>query len=218
MLTDISLQDQIYDAVVAGLVGQGYAVVDHFLGEAEARALLAEAGVRFEDGDFKKAGIGREQKIDTVVRGDYIQWIDRERLAPANHFLLDRIEALVQRLNRACFLGIRDLELHFAVYPPGAGYNRHLDVFRGSSSRKLSLIIYLNFDWEASDGGMLRIFLPRGDGSEEQLDVLPLAGRMVCFESERVEHAVLPSRRDRYSITGWLKDSPSRYGESMFSG
>lgn len=36
-------------------------------------------------------------------------------------------------------------------------------------------------------------------------DLLPLAGRLVCFLSGDFPHEVLPARRERLSITGWFK-------------
>lgn len=195
-----------FEAVAEALSRQGYAVTDHFLSDAEVQLLRRHASRQLEEGSFKEAGIGKGQQLDKAVRGDYIRWIDRERLNPAGHFFLDRMEALIRYLNRHCYLGIRRQEFHFAVFPAGTGYQRHLDVFRDASDRKLSVICYLNTDWEAADGGALRMFLPGNDGKEEELDILPFGGRMVCFLSDEIEHAVLPSSRPRYSVTGWLKN------------
>jgi SM-20-related protein len=36
-------------------------------------------------------------------------------------------------------------------------------------------------------------------------DLLPDAGRLVCFLSDRFPHQVLPARRERFSLTGWFK-------------
>lgn len=209
--------EQHFEVVVDGLASQEYAVVDHFFTEEEVRLLHHFVHQRFSGGQFKKAGVGKEQLLNERIRGDYIQWIDRRSMDPACLFLFDRVEAMVQYLNRTCFLGIRDMELHAAVYPPGTGYTRHLDVFKNTRSRRLSVIFYLNFDWQEEMGGALRLFLPQPDGSEEALDILPLAGRMACFRSDRLEHAVLPATRYRYSITGWLKDSLPIYGDSPWS-
>jgi SM-20-related protein len=40
----------------------------------------------------------------------------------------------------------------------------------------------------------------------ESKDVLPVAGRLVCFRSDLLEHEVLPATRERLSLTGWLID------------
>jgi SM-20-related protein len=42
--------------------------------------------------------------------------------------------------------------------------------------------------------------------NDESLDFLPLAGRLVCFRSDMIEHEVLPATRTRMSITGWMLD------------
>jgi SM-20-related protein len=87
------------------------------------------------------------------------------------------------------------------VYPPGSFYKRHLDQFRKDDHRKLSVICYLNEDWHEEHGGQLRMYLP-----EETVDFLPLAGRLVCFRSDQIEHEVIAGTRERRSLTGWMLD------------
>ena len=60
-------------------------------------------------------------------------------------------------LNREAFLGLFELEMHYAWYPPGAGYARHIDQPHGSGQRRVSLVLYLNRRWRAGDGGELKI-------------------------------------------------------------
>jgi SM-20-related protein len=40
---------------------------------------------------------------------------------------------------------------------------------------------------------------------ERVRDVLPVAGTLVCFLSDRFEHEVLPATRERLSLTGWFR-------------
>jgi SM-20-related protein len=58
----------------------------------------------------------------------------------------------------------------------------------------------LNLEWQENDGGELALYLPEGEKR-----VLPIGGRLVCFESDKIEHAVLTANRNRLSLTGWLK-------------
>jgi len=51
---------------------------------------------------------------------------------------------------------------------------------------------------------MLRIFLPQADGTEKTCDVPPLAGTLVTFLSGEFPHEVLPTTRERLSVTGWF--------------
>ena len=97
-------------------------------------------------------------------------------------------------------LGAFELEMHYAIYPPGAGYARHRDRFRDDDARVLSCIAYLNDGWRAGDGGALRMHL---DGGAR--DVAPAGGTLVAFLSDRVEHEVLPARRDRIAVSGWFR-------------
>lgn len=191
------------NSVADGLAENGYAVIDNFLSEDEVKSIVALD--EFQNGmlQFKKAGIGKSQdkQINEGIRGDYIQWIDRTSAAPAVQLYLSRLDALISFVNQSLFLSLKDYEVHMTIYPPGSYYKRHLDQFKKDDHRKLSVICYLNENWKVEEGGQLRIYLP-----DKDIDVLPLAGRLVCFRSDQLEHEVLPAIRPRLSITGWILD------------
>lgn len=192
-----------FDAIADGLAEQGYAVADHFLSQSEVAAILRQGD--FEDARqrFKKAGIGKQQEvqINEAIRGDYIHWLDPATASAPVKVYLDRLDSLVHFLNQALFLSLKDYEVHLTTYPAGTFYKRHLDQFRKDDHRKLSVICYLNENWAEDHGGQLRMHLPGGAA-----DFLPLAGRLVCFRSDQIEHEVLVATRERLSITGWLLD------------
>jgi SM-20-related protein len=75
-----------------------------------------------------------------------------------------------------------------------------LDQFRGDRARVISVITYLNPDWTDEDGGHLALYTDKGP-----VHILPRWGRTVMFRSEELEHEVLPGRKERRSITGWLR-------------
>lgn len=179
----------------------GVAVHDGFIGEKRVRELIRCAGLRRDRGDFAAARIGADHRLQLRgdVRGDRTCWFaaplfDEERA------LLEDLERLRLDLNAGGYLGLFDLELHYAWYAPGTGYARHVDQPLGRDQRKVSLVLYLNDSWTCAAGGELRIF----DGDEAR-DIEPIAGRLVCFLTEGREHAVLTTRRDRLSITGWFR-------------
>lgn len=186
-----------------GIAEKGYAVIDDFLSLEEVHNIQELDG--FKNGllQFKKAGIGKsqEKQINEAIRGDYIQWIKPESAEPPLQVYLSKLKELIVFVNQNLYLSLKDFEVHQTIYPIGTFYKRHLDQFKKEDHRKLSVICYLNSDWKESDGGQLRIYL-----ENETKDVLPLAGRLVCFRSDLLEHEVLPATRERLSITGWLLD------------
>jgi len=95
-------------------------------------------------------------------------------------------------------------EAHLAIYPPGTYYHRHIDQFIGIGTRRVTCTLYLNEDWQAADGGQLRIYTDPDDPQYGE-DILPLGGTLVTFLSARFLHEVLPARRSRMSITGWFR-------------
>ena len=181
----------------------GFAVIDDFLSNEEIDRILALQG--FKNGllQFKKAGIGKNQdkQINEAIRGDYIQWIDPNNAEPPLLTYLDRLKQVIAFVNQSLFLSLKDCEVHQTIYPIGSFYKRHLDQFKKDDHRKLSVICYLNKDWKEADGGQLRMFI-----GHESKDILPVAGRLVCFRSDLLEHEVLPATRERLSLTGWLID------------
>ena len=181
----------------------GFAVIDDFLSNEEIDSVLALQG--FKNGllQFKKAGIGKNQdkQINEAIRGDYIQWIDPNNAEPPLLTYLDRLKQVIAFVNQSLFLSLKDCEVHQTIYPIGSFYKRHLDQFKKDDHRKLSVICYLNKDWKEADGGQLRMFI-----GHESKDILPVAGRLVCFRSDLLEHEVLPATRERLSLTGWLID------------
>lgn len=193
----------VFDSIADALAEHGYAVSDQFLSQSEVKAILATNAFRQDVEKLKKAGIGKQQQhqINESIRGDYIQWLDKRAAEPALKVYMERIEALMQQLNEALFLSLKDFEIHMTLYPIGTFYKRHLDQFKKDDHRKLSVICYLNEDWEESHGGQLRIYLPDGPR-----DILPIAGRLMCFRSDQLEHEVLPATRERRSLTGWILD------------
>ena len=195
--------DPAVEGILEALAGPGWCVVPGFLTEAETAALGDECHHAHGQGGFHAAGVGRGQaKVRSEIRGDQVRWIEQGQAGPALTATLTKLESLRQAVNQSLFLGLFDVELHFAIYPPGAGYQRHLDRFRDDDRRSLTVILYLNRDWTEEDGGLLR-FWPEAEA--QPIDILPAGGTLVTFLSERFWHEVLPARRERLSLTGWFR-------------
>jgi SM-20-related protein len=183
-------------------MARGIWIRDQFVAAAQIDSLLECARARQVRGDFAPARVGGPEGAQRreEIRGDFTCWW-REPFHPAERSLLDQLDALRLELNREAYLGLLELELHYARYPPGAGYARHVDQPRGTTQRKVSLVLYLNRNWTTLDGGMLRIHAT----DDRTLEIEPVAGRLVCFLTAGREHEVLPAQRERLSISGWFR-------------
>lgn len=196
------LEESKLDSLFEGLVKQGFFIWDNFIDPVFVQSYKAAILRNRREGELVKAGIGKESDymISEEVRGDYISWIEENEKEFSHYF--DKLRELTLHLNRNLFLGIRDKEMHLAYYPPGGGYVRHIDNFNSGGSRILSIITYLNDEWQDGHGGELRIHLNEERG--EVLDITPSGGKMVCFLSDKIVHEVLKAEQPRMSITGWL--------------
>ncbi len=186
------------------LISQAFAVQDQFLSLSEVDALILAAEQRRQQGEFcdAKIGVGASLHKDSAIRGDSTCWITEPKFA-AEVALLEAFEQLRLRLNSNAYLGLFELELHYARYAPGSSYARHVDQPHGPrhNQRRVSLALYLNAWWRPGFGGELRFFESKGG----YRDVDPIAGRLVCFLTEGREHAVMPALAPRLSISGWFR-------------
>jgi SM-20-related protein len=184
------------------IIADGISVRDQYRSPSQVRSLVRCARLRRARGEFVAAriGSGRGLQRRTEIRGDSTCWITPP-LLPAERALLDDLERLRLELNVATLLGLFETELHYAWYPRGAGYARHVDQPHGRVQRLVSFVLYLNEGWEPAAGGELRIFGTAG----RHRDIEPIAGRLACFLTPGREHAVLTTRRDRLSVSGWFR-------------
>ncbi|MET0029579.1 MAG: 2OG-Fe(II) oxygenase [Candidatus Thiodiazotropha sp.] len=192
----------LFDHLVECIENQGYAILPGALPMALVDGLYLHLK-SLDTERFKPAGIGRQadEMNNPFVRTDRIRWLDPS--VPVMAAYLDWTEHLRLAINRRLFLGLFDYECHFAHYPPGAYYKRHLDAFQGERNRVLTTVCYFNPNWQPGDGGQLLIHDPQT--GELMETVQPAYGTMVVFLSERFPHEVLPAQRDRYSIAGWYR-------------
>ncbi len=197
--------DAVRDDEVEALGAGGWLVRDGVLGSDAASVAAAIAAM---DDTLAAAQVGRgsERQAAPAIRGDRTRWIDPALPPPGLEPLIACFHAVRDACNAAAWLGLDRMDVQLASYPTGAVYERHLDAFRGRSSRRLTAIWYANPGWTVDDGGALQLW--RGDA---EAVVSPTLDRLVVFLSDRVPHAVQPARRVRRAATAWFhgRDDPA---------
>lgn len=199
---DFDADSSLLQLITDDLAEKGWSVRDAFLPESLTAALAAQCRARSSAGQLTAAAVGRGdgQAVREGIRGDRIQWLESGQSDDCDHYLA-ALDALRLTLNRTLFLGLEDFEGHFALYPPGAFYQKHLDRFRDDDRRTVTVVFYLNPDWQDEQGGALRMYLP----DKQTLDLAPVGGRLAVFLSGDFPHEVLPASRERLSLTGWFR-------------
>jgi SM-20-related protein len=194
-----------FEQIIDNILTKGYCIIDDFLDKTEVDILLTTFDSKYQFGAFKQANIGKktEEKTETTIRGDQILWLSHDTSNPAELSFFKKITTFSNYLNKTCYLGISGSEFHYSKYEKGKFYKRHRDAFVTKKGRVLSIIVYLNTNWKLEDGGELIIYLPE-DTFEKHIKISPIAGRIVCFESEKLDHEVFTTQTKRMSITGWL--------------
>jgi SM-20-related protein len=199
------IENPLYEQIISDIASSHYCIIDDFFSIEEVSILRTSLLEKNKQDAFKKAAIGNHvnELIIKSIRGDMILWIDESRRDESEMVFFNKINDLVTYLNKTCFLGILQKEFHYALYPKGTFYKRHIDTFQNDDRRKLSIVCYLNEEnWQPENGGELVLYL---NSNEVEKVIYPLPGRVVIFESQIIEHEVKPVNTERLSITGWLK-------------
>lgn len=197
----------------------GFSIVPGFLSARRTAAVLCDALENEDAARTAGVGTGGTRRRDSSLRRAKLLSL----LSPPNftgdlgaRLAISRcMHSLCLELNGAVsILDARATELGYVYYPTGGFYERHCDVpARGSGvasdggRREWSVLLYLDDMWKAEWGGALRIY-PEDDAPS--VDVLPEGGTLVLFRSDRIEHEVMETRRERHAVVGWLRSRPHR--------
>lgn len=199
------LRNACFARIADDLTDSGWSVQEQALPAALVSDLAAQCRLLWRSEVLTPAAVGPlgEELVLPSVRGDYTRWLDQCPPCAANNLFMAVMEALRVALNRSLFLGLDSFETHYALYPPGAGYRKHLDRFKDNPLRSVSVVVYLNQHWQLGDGGELRLHLPEG-----QRDIAPRGGSLAVFMSDRIVHEVLAANKERASLVGWFRRRP----------
>jgi hypothetical protein len=124
-----------FDWIADRLASERWLVVADWLEPALQQALLDVTQSRRAAGELQGARIGRGDGLrsEADVRGDAIQWLQRDDPAECVAMLLDRLNQLREALNQRLYLG-RPCKIHSAT--PWATANRHRLPRPGSIPRR----------------------------------------------------------------------------------
>lgn len=194
--------EKIFDTLIDSFIRDKIGIAEHFLSEDLALQLKNNLRKLYLQQQMQHAGTGNSEYVthDKLYRSDQIYWLDRSHNDPGENIFFQLMDKFVSYLNATCYTGIKGYEFHYALYDTGSFYKKHLDQFQNNESRQYSMIMYLNSDWQAPDGGELCIYQ---NGISQHIS--PNQGKSVFFKSSELEHEVLLTNKPRMSITGWLK-------------
>jgi SM-20-related protein len=194
--------EQLFEALITDFIRDKVGIAEHFLSPELAFHLKENLITAFAENKFHEAGTGNSAAVhqDQNNRSDSIYWLDRSHNNTFEHEFFKLMDAFVLFLNATCYTGITDYEFHYTLYEKGSFYKKHFDQFRNNDCRQYSMIMYLNTNWQKTDGGELCIYQEK-----DQQRISPENGKLVFFKSNELLHEVLKTNVPRMSITGWLK-------------
>tara|TARA_R100001015_G_C4615282_1_gene171253 strand:- start:688 stop:1401 length:714 start_codon:yes stop_codon:yes gene_type:complete len=224
-----------FEKLIDGYLDKGYAIYDECFSKSFIDELRELAINRYENNDFRLAGIGDRFNFtkEKSIRSDQIYWLPKTGIEGVQQDYMNWVAEFVEYLNYSCFAGILDYNFHYAIYEEGSFYERHSDQFHNRDQRKFSMVLYLSEDWKNGDGGELVIYSKRLNSEQEaeskseirnqksEMGVIDGNERTrtsnsnsiiieplpgrLVFFDSALEHEVLTSNALRVSLTGWMK-------------
>ena len=186
------------DQILDDLDQHGFSIVDDAYSSEYQHAVSQECLSHLNE--FRNAAI--QNGVVNNIRSDHILWLQPE--FQISHLHIQTLQQFSQILNRAFYLGIKDVEAHFACYHAGEFYTLHRDNPQDKNGRMISSVYYLHGQWQTDWGGELRLQDKHGQWHIIQ----PEPNRMALFQSDLL-HEVLISKQQRLSITAWLRSDTS---------
>lgn len=182
------------DQILEDLDLHGFAMLDDAYSPEYQQQVLAECSQNLDQ--FREAAI--QNGVVSKIRSDHILWIHEDLSIAQQH--TQTLLALAEQFNQTFYLGIREVEAHFASYQAGSFYALHRDNPQQKNDRVISTVYYLHPEWQADWGGQLR--LQDKHGAWHIIE--PRPNRIAIFQSDLL-HEVLPATQQRLSITAWLR-------------
>ena len=182
--------DQIFDDFDL----HGFAIIDDVYPTDYVHALVNECTTHLNE--FRAAAI--QNGVISNIRSDHILWINDNLDIAQQH--IDTLKQLSNTLNRSFYLGINDIEAHFACYNTGEFYALHRDNPQGKNGRMISAVYYLHEQWHEDWGGQLHL----QDKNNQWHTIQPQPNRIAMFQSDLL-HEVIEAKHQRLSITAWLR-------------
>ncbi|EKU53209.1 oxidoreductase, 2OG-Fe(II) oxygenase family protein [Acinetobacter sp. WC-323] len=182
----------------------GFALIDDVYSHEYVHSLVHECTSHLAE--FRAAGV--QNGVVSHIRSDHILWIDGQLPIAQQH--LKALEVLSQTLNQAFYLGIKEVEAHFACYNAGEFYALHRDNPQQKNDRMISTVFYVHESWQEDWGGQLRL----QDKNGQWHIIQPSPNRLAIFQSDLL-HEVLRSKQQRLSITAWLRSGSSIWNQGQ---
>ena len=180
----------------------GFALIDDVYSHEYVHSLVHECTSHLAE--FRAAGV--QNGVVSHIRSDHILWIDGQLPIAQQH--LKALEEFSQTLNQAFYLGIKEVEAHFACYNAGEFYALHRDNPQQKNDRMISTVFYVHESWQEDWGGQLRL----QDKNGQWHIIQPSPNRLAIFQSDLL-HEVLRSKQQRLSITAWLRSGSSIWNQ-----
>ncbi len=182
------------DRILDDLDQHGFTVIDHAYPADYVQQLIKECTENLNR--FRDAAI--QNGVISKIRSDHILWINKDLEIAQHH--IHTLQQLSQIFNAAFYMGIKEVEAHFACYNAGEFYALHRDNPQGKNGRMISTVYYLHDEWQDDWGGKLHLL----DKNNVWHILEPKPNRIALFQSDLL-HEVLEAKHQRLSITAWLR-------------
>ena len=210
----------------------GYVIIDNLLTKEQLKLIndqINNMNDRFTNND----------NDDDTIRNDKIYWVGETNKDDKDDPLLQAIRILRSIPYELNMKHGVPMICQLSCFDKGGKYVAHRDVPQVMdthytlsnlllymlsivNTREITIVLYLNsLDWDSTNdtgnnNGNLRLYVDahhndtKGSTSTKIIDIPPLGGRVIIFNSSELLHEVLPSKNQRIALTLWCGGRSSR--------
>jgi hypothetical protein len=168
--------------------------------------------VEGESRSVKTKGEIEPCKMEAKARAPMRKFTALKEIVASCDKLMEEMKKKVKRLG-----GVYERsDVMLANYPGGGSrFARHIDNTTGDG-RRLTMLVYLNPEWDKEKGGALRLTpsecatYSERNSEADATDVYPQCGRIAMFFSADIPHEVRPTYGNRHALTIWYYDRDER--------
>ncbi|KAH9126912.1 hypothetical protein LEN26_008426 [Aphanomyces euteiches] len=208
------------EALRRGLEEDGFCILNNFASKDVAQAMRNEAQRLFDEGYmFQSMSVdehGRSFPKDNVFASelDGNEWDVAPTILHYTRSVMLQAPEMLNSMFPELQISSRAYATKLAVsLGDGASYPKHCDTAGLPDQRKVTMVYYLNPNWEPSHGGQLQVYAKDGVHVVE-----PRSDTLAVFWSDQVVHDVKPCENSpsdvaaqRFALTLWLvTDDPKQ--------
>lgn len=192
-----TIQAPFHHQISIDLKNNGWSAIDDYLPSPQVYELLNDL-INIKNTNSLQSLNSQETNTGPTEINNFILLNSQVDPTSSQWHYIHQIEKLRYFLNREDHFDLSNMVLTAFLSSPSF-YQELVDNIDQEMNKFLTVVLFLNQNWQPRNGGQLRLYL-----KHKFIDIEPIGGRLVTYFSNNFHHEILPFRQDHFSLSGWF--------------